>query len=282
MLRKLQVVAVLLCTFSYSTAETAAIGTASARGDIRVDNYLVKGNTTLFSGSLVETREASADVRLDKNTQITIAANSRATLYKDHLVLQRGKGEFASLTSFEFEANGLHVIPSKQKSRAVISLGAGNTVEVAAEDGSFLVSNDHGVPLAQVQSGTMLSFAVDAGENAMSVTDLPGTVSYENGHYYLASDEDVKYELTGKNLNSYVGAHVVLSGMLQASDVQGQSTISVGAVNANEQGNKTVQNNGDETSRRKKVVVAGVLIAAATFIALWTYEWNQTPAPASR
>jgi len=226
MFRKLQVLAVLLCTVSYSTAGTVSIGTASARGDIRVDNYLVKNNTTLFDGSVVETGQASADLRLDKDTQITMSANSLATLYRDHLVLQRGKSELAASTSFQFEVNGLRVVPSEPDSRGVVSLTAGNTVQVAALNGSFGVSNAHGVLLARVHSGSLVSFAKQAAENVEAVTDMPGMVSYENGHYYITSNEDVVYEITGKSLKRYVGTKVVISGVLRGDATKGEKNCS--------------------------------------------------------
>ncbi len=50
MFKKLQVAAVLLCLLSYAEAVTVSIGTASVRGDMRVDSYTVKGNATLFDG----------------------------------------------------------------------------------------------------------------------------------------------------------------------------------------------------------------------------------------
>jgi hypothetical protein len=275
MFRKLQVLAVLLCTVSYSTAGTVSIGTASARGDIRVDNYLVKNNTTLFDGSVVETGQASADLRLDKDTQITMSANSLATLYRDHLVLQRGKSELAASTSFQFEVNGLRVVPSEPDSRGVVSLTAGNTVQVAALNGSFGVSNAHGVLLARVHSGSLVSFAKQAAENVEAVTDMPGMVSYENGHYYITSNEDVVYEITGKSLKRYVGTKVVISGVLRGDATKGEKTVPVIDL-------KSIELNGGEMALGAIILIGGVAVAAAAGIAVWVYEANQSPTPASR
>ena len=68
MLKKLQAVFVIFSMLSYAQAGTVVIGTASARGDMRVDSYMVKGNATLFDGSVVETGQATADLRLNKGT----------------------------------------------------------------------------------------------------------------------------------------------------------------------------------------------------------------------
>src|ERR1035438_5823148 len=85
MFKNLQVIALLLCTLPYAAAGTVAIGTASARGDIRIDRYTVNGNATLFDGSVVETEQATADLRLDKGVQITMSTRSRGTLYRDQI-----------------------------------------------------------------------------------------------------------------------------------------------------------------------------------------------------
>ena len=59
MLKKIEYAAILLSILGYASAENVSIGTASARGDMRVDSYVVKGNATLFDGTVVETGQAT-------------------------------------------------------------------------------------------------------------------------------------------------------------------------------------------------------------------------------
>src|ERR1035438_227730 len=214
MFKKLQVAAILLCMLSYATAGAVSIGTASARGDMRVDSYLVKGNATLFDGSVVETGQATANLRLNKGTEITMSTASRGTLHSDRLVLQQGESELAASSSFQLEANGLRVTPNEPNSRGVVSLKAGNTVEVASLNGSFGVTTDHGVLLANVRPGRVVSFAMQAGANPANFSGV-GLVSFENGTYYLTTNENVKYVLTCKDSRKFVGDKVVVSGTLQ-------------------------------------------------------------------
>ena len=122
MFKKLQVAAILLCMLSYAAAGTFSIGTVSARGNMRVDSYTVKGNATLFDGSVVETGQASADLRLNKGTKITMSSSSRGTLYSDHLVLQQGEGELAASNSFQLQANGIRVTPNEPNSRGLVTI----------------------------------------------------------------------------------------------------------------------------------------------------------------
>src|ERR1039457_7128286 len=214
MLRKLQALAVLSCMLSYAAAGTVSIGTASARGDMRVDSYLVKGNATLFDGSVVETGQATANLRLKKGTEITMSTASRGTLHSDRLVLQQGESELAASSSFQLEANGFRVTPNEPNSRGVVSLKTGNTVEVASLNGSFGVTTNHGVLLANVRPGRVVSFAMQAGANPANFSGV-GLVSFENGTYYLTTNENVKYVLTCKDSRKFVGDKVVVSGTLQ-------------------------------------------------------------------
>jgi hypothetical protein len=278
MLRKLQAVIMLLCMVSYAAAGTVSIGTASARGDMRVDSYMVKGNATLFDGSVVETDQATANLRLNKGTEITMATSSRGTLYRDRLVLQQGKSELAASSSFQIEANGLRVTPSEPNSRGVVSMKPGKTVEVAALTGSFEVTNDRGIQLASIRPGRMLSFAMQAGGTPTSFQGV-GMVSYEDGHYYLTTDTDVKYELTCKDLHKYIGTKVVISGAVQAPATQtpgAKSVICVGSIAIN--GSPYVGGIGTKPS----LLIFGVAAVTGVGIAVGFNATNQSPAPASR
>jgi hypothetical protein len=278
MLKKLPVVAILLSMSSFAAAGTVSIGTASARGDMRVDSYVVKGNATLFDGSVVETGQATADLRLDKGTQITMATSSRGTLYRDRLVLQQGETELAASSSFQLEADGLHVTPNQPSSRGVVSLKAGNTVEVAALSGSFGVTDDHGVLLAHVPSGHVAFFAMQEGEGPTEYSGV-GTISYSSGHYYLTDSAGEKYELTCKDYKRYVGKQVTLTGTVQAAVTATQDATSVvcgKSVAAN------INGGGVGMSASSKFIVSGLAVYTAAGIGVVVDEANQTPTPASR
>jgi len=262
-----------MCMLSYAAAGTVSIGTASARGDMRVDSYMVKGNATLFDGSVVETGQATADLRLDKGAAITMSTNSRGTLYRDRLVLQRGESELAASSPFKLEANGLRVTPNEKNSRGVVSLRAGNTVEVASLNGSFGVMNDQGILLANVRPGSVVSFAMQAGASPTSFSGV-GLVSYEDGHYYLTDSANVKYEITGKDFKQYVGTKVVISGTVQAPAAEGApSVISVSSIGIN--GGTTGM------SMTTKLIIGGVVVGAAVGIGVGIAVSSSSKPPAS-
>jgi hypothetical protein len=274
MFRKLQVVAALFSMLPYATAGTVSIGTASARGDMSVDNYAVKGNATLFDGSVVETGQASADLRLDKGTEITMSTSSKGTLYRDRLVLQQGKSELTASGPFLVEANGLRVTSNEPNSHGVVSMSAGNTVQVAALNGSFGVTNDHGVLLASVHPGRVVSFSIQAGAPPMSFEGV-GMVSNENGHYYLTLDTGEKYEITGKDFKKYEGEKVVVSGTVQIAATQpggASSLVSVSSIGVN-----------GASSAPPWLTIGGVTIGAGVAVGFIVDQAvNQSSTPASR
>jgi len=271
MFKKLQVTAVLLCFLTYAEAGTVSIGTASARGDMRVDNYSVKGNATLFNGSVVETGQASADLRLNKGVEITMSADSRGTLYSDHIVLQQGQSELMSAGTFQLQANGLHVVPAAPHSRGVVSVKSGNTVEIAALDGTLGVVNDNGVMLANILPGHALSFAMQAGANTSEFSGV-GLVTFDNGTYYLTTDANVRYILTCKDSHTMVGDKVVVTGVLQGpAGGNGTTMLCV----------KTMSINGPTSMGGKtKWIIAGALVAAGAGAGIALS--NQSSSSASR
>ncbi len=276
MLQKLQVVSVLLCISSYAAAGTVSIGTASARGEMRVDSYVVKGNATLFEGTVVETGQATADLRLDKGTQITMSTSSRGTLYRDRLVLQQGESMLSSSTSFQLEANGLHVTPKMPNSLGVVSLKEGNTVEVAALNGSFGVTNDQGILLATIPAGHAALFAMQTGgENSLAYSSV-GTISYSNGNYFLTDSAAEKFEITCRDLKSYIGKEVKLSGIVQTGVTPAQGASSVVCAKS------VAINSGYGLTVTNKVLFGLTTGYVAAGAGLVIVEANQSSTPASR
>ena len=276
--KKLQVAAIIMCMLSYASAGTVSIGTVNARGEMRVDSNNVKGNATLFDGSVVETGQASADLLLNKGVNkgvdIKLSTSSRGTLYSNHLVLQQGESELVASSSFELHANGLRVTPNEANSRGVVSLKAGNTVEVASLNGSFGVTNDHGVLLANVRPGRVVSFAMQAKANTNFFSGV-GLVSSENGTYYLTTDENVKYVLTCKDVHKFVNDKVVISGTVEGAAGQVGGSLCVKSMNINGGG-------GLGMTTEAKWLIAGTIVGGAAVVGLAIDFSNQPANPASR
>ncbi len=215
MTSRLQAAVVMLCMSSYAVAGTPSIGSASAQGQMRVDGYSADGNATLFDGSVVETENAAAALRLGKDVRILMATGSRGALYRDRLVLERGKGEATLPAHFEIDADSLHVTSAQPGSRAVVTVKTANSIEVASLSGDLQVANAGGLLLARIAPGHSLSFAVGAGSYTTFVSR--GIVSEENGHFYLTGENGVKYQIVGKNMAKYVGEKVLVTGSVNST-----------------------------------------------------------------
>lgn len=272
-LKKLQVATTLLCMLSYAEAGTVSIGTASARGEMRVDHNSVKGNATLFDGSVVETGQATANLHLNKGAQITLSTGARSTLYSNRIILEQGSGEFDASRSFQLEANGIHVTPNQPHSRAVVELKPDKTVEVASLDGSFGITNSRGILLANILPGSPLTFAMQAGAGAEAESfSGTGLVSFENGTYYLTTDTHAKYVLTCKDPHRFVGNKVQVSGTLQGAG-QGSTMLCLKSIDINSAGGM---------SSRTKWIIAGVLVGAGLGAGLGLAAANSGSPAASR
>src|ERR1039457_5555477 len=73
------------------SAAAPSIGFVKSAGEFRVDGSAVRGNGNVFEGTLVETTAARSVIQL-ADTQITLAPDSRARIYRDHTVLEKGSG----------------------------------------------------------------------------------------------------------------------------------------------------------------------------------------------
>jgi hypothetical protein len=259
MSRMLQVVLVIPCIFSHAVAATVSIGTISARGDMRIDKYIVNGNATLFDGSLVETGQASAILRLDKGTEIVMAAASRGALNRDRFILQQGKSELTDATSFQIEANGLHVTPSLPNSRGVVAMKPENTLEVAALTGSFGVTSERGILLANIRTGQSVSFAMQADGDSSACMGT-GKISAEGGNYFITiTSTSVKYELTSVTLARLLGDLVGKVATIKGTIISG-ATPAGGAAAAIALQNLWAP--ASRTSAEETVLIGGRLIVS--------------------
>ena len=255
---KLKALLVVVCMLSYAEAGSVSIGTASVRGDMRVDNYTVKDSATLFDGSVVETGPASADLHLGEGTEIRMASSSRGTLHRDSLVLQQGASELSASNHFKLEAEGLSVVPSEPNSRGTVSLGPGNTVGGRGAERQLRRNEPERHSSGQRSPGSRNLICYAGGSNGDDFSAV-GMVSYEGGQYFLTTTEDVKYELTCKDFRKFVGTKaVVILGKVEAATTGGLPPMVCV---------KSIQINGATgLSAGARLIIAGVSVGAGAGI----------------
>jgi hypothetical protein len=287
MVAKLTAVAMIFCMMSPAGAGTPVIGTVSVRGDMRVDGYNVKGDATLFDGSVVETRQDSALLRLDKGVEIKLSTDSRGVLHRSGMVLQQGKSEWVPAGSFSLEANGLQVTSNEPNSRGVISVGGPKTVEVAALTGGFSVTNDHGALLARVRPGHSLSFDIQqAGASSLFIAS--GVISVEGSLYFLTvNGTSAKYEVIGKDFEKLIGKTVTINGKIELNSAPPSGAVGIIDVSSVKRGAAAEETGGGNSSEgtsgggAKKVIIFATIIGATLGTAIAIAETNNSPSVAS-
>jgi hypothetical protein len=134
------------------------IGTVTAEGALWVDSAGVSGHATLFEGSVVETQDTMASLRLARGVRVSLGAASRAQVFQDHLRLEKGQAQLERGSTLWIEARTLR-ITAPAGSRAVVSIVDSHAIEVGALSGEVQVRNALDAMVARVAS----SFGTPAG-----------------------------------------------------------------------------------------------------------------------
>jgi hypothetical protein len=188
------------------SAATPGIGVAMSQGNILVNDAKTAGNATLTDGSTLETWTAASQVRLNAGGQLNLSSSSRATVFADHIELQRGS---AKVSDYSVNASGLSVRADKTSS-ATVSMRDQGVVEIAALTGNVHVYNAAGVNVANLLPGRALDLKPqDAGASASS--SLTGC-AVKAGDNVLMTDEtsDVTVQLRGTAVKT--GRRIQISG----------------------------------------------------------------------
>ena len=195
----------VLGSFSLASAGAPIIGVAVSEGSILLNDARTAGNATVFSGNTLQTQTDMSQVRLNNGAQVQIAPESRAQLFSDRVMLEKGT---ARISDYSAVAHGLSVRADRYSSAAISTKDG--AVEVAALSGNVNIFNSSGVMIAKVLPGRTLDLRPqETGTAAPSM--LTGCV-VRNGDSYLLTDEvsDVTVQLRGSNLRA--GQRVQVTG----------------------------------------------------------------------
>jgi hypothetical protein len=164
----------------------------------------VWGNGTLFNGTTVETTEASGNLALTNGVRIQLGAQSKASVFENRAVLEKGAAQVSGNDVFLVEAPGLKIAGAGMR---VVFVGPG--VEVASLRGTTNVRGENGVLMAAIPAGGVLSFAFQ--QNATRT----GCLVYKMDHFLLQDDNTSEVlELSGSGLSANVGNHVDVTGSI--------------------------------------------------------------------
>ena len=263
---------IFLSSYAYAAGGTGSIGTVSARGDVRVDGYTVSSNGTVFDGSIIETSQFTATLRLNNGDEISLDRNSQGVMHRDRMELLRGRGQLkATAAPFLVEAEGLRIASYGTDATGIVSVSPVNTIDVAALSGEFRVMDGDGFSLGRVSSAGAMSFPVPkaaasqgSAQNGSSYsTTVVGIVSAKGGHYYIELADDSIYELVGGDPVKYVGDKVVAEGTLQTASASGTPQFIV---------KKMSINGGNNRDLKGPILVGSAIAGGAAAIAFTVYE----------
>jgi len=204
----------LVAAGSLLVAAPVSIGFVHSAGDFRVDGALIRGNSTIFEGDTLETAAARSVVQLS-GTQLTLAPESRARIYHDRTVMEKGTGMLRDAPSQVLEANSLKITPAARDSVVQVDVKSASRISVYAFAGSAQVRNSSGLLLASLHPGMALEFDRPPQAAASTAVKLTGTVTEQNGTYLLSdSTTNVVSQLQGSDLAKLVGKKVEVTGSI--------------------------------------------------------------------
>ena len=192
------------------SAEGRQIGTASADGSFWADSTGVSTHATVFDGSTIEADETPVKLQIPPDVRILLDVRSRAQVWGDRLVLEKGRAQLNAGKDYRIEARTMRVTLAAPRARALVAMGSAGAVEVAALGAAIRVTNADGVLVANVTAGRSVELKLGQAKGA---TVLTGCVTKAGGLYLLRDEvSGITVELRGAEVASQVGQRVEVTG----------------------------------------------------------------------
>lgn len=262
------------CLLLVAVAAPLSIGFVKSTGDFRVDGSTIRQNGTVFDGNLIETTASRSVVEL-ASAEITLSPESRAKVFRDHTVLEKGTGVVKESGNHLIEADTLRISPSAKDSVVQIDVTSPTNITVAARSGSADVRSASGVLVASVRPGLALAFGSQAG--AATAFDMTGVEEFKDGKYFLTdATTHVTVQLDGPELAKYVGKCVEVTGSIipgATPPAPASELVQVARIKAGSCGNSGAGPVGGAAARgglstAAKVAIIGGVAAGGTAVGL--------------
>lgn len=213
MLRRLQSAVSLItcsCLISMASAAPSNIGIVMTTGEVQVDGSSVRGNSALFSGSLVQSQDAISNLQFSDGTNAVMRPGASMTVYRERSVLQMGVATQHGVDKHPVFADGLRIAGVTPNADALVGVKDSSHIEVAAQQGETDVWTSSGNLVARVEPGKPLSFTMNAMGGPANGVKLQGIL---RPHYLLTDEQtNVTYQLQGSGLDKLVGTSVEATG----------------------------------------------------------------------
>ncbi len=258
MLVKLQsAISLLTCGCLVSLAASpSSIGFVVTSGQAQVDGSVVRGNSTLFQGSLVQAGSVASDLVLPGGSNLLLQPGSAVKVYREYAVLQNGTATQRG-QGYALFADGLRVSSLSPAGAVVVGVQDRSHLEVTAQGAAAEVRDRAGALVARLEPGKGLSFAIQASSQSVpsqngsqpaptSPASPQDSAAAQNagvlapqltihgilrkdhagtyGHFLLTDlATNVTYELQGSGLDDLVGGSVEATGSVAATTLAGAS-----------------------------------------------------------
>ena len=238
MLVKLQsAIALVTCSCLVCLAASpSSVGIVVTSGQAQVDGAVVRGNSTLFQGNVVQAGTATSDLILPGGSNLLLQPDSAVKVYRGYAILEHGAA--VQRGSNTLVADGLKVSSLSPQGAVFVAIQDGSHLSVVAQGGAAEARNLAGDLLARLEPGKALSFAIQAAPQNSTISPQappPPTTTGQSpapagaqvtihgilhkdhpgryGHYLLTDiPSKVTYELQGPGLDDLVGASVEVTG----------------------------------------------------------------------
>ena len=108
------------CDVQTLSIDTPSSGTPKTCEVEWLNGDTVISNGTLLDGAVVETARTASSVQLSNGTRLSLSPASRARVYGDRMILEKGETRIENVVGFHLEALGLVVRPGvRQNVRSV-------------------------------------------------------------------------------------------------------------------------------------------------------------------
>jgi hypothetical protein len=204
------------CMVSLASATSANIGLVMTTGEVQVDGSQVRGNSTIFSGSVIASGSGVSSVRFSDGTSAMMNPDATMTVYPERSVLQQGVAVQRGIDKHAVVADGLRISGATPNAVALVEVRDASHIAVASQQGVVDVSTISGVPVAHMEPGDSLGFAIaQAAANQTQDISLCGKLG--GNHQLKDSLTKVTYQLQGNGLEALVGKWVDVSGTINPS-----------------------------------------------------------------
>jgi hypothetical protein len=226
------------CLISMGSATPSTIGLVMTSGEVQIDGSSVRGNSAIFSGSLVSSSDVNSNLQFSDGTNAVMRPGATMKVYREHSVLQQGVTMQRGVDKHAVLADGLRISGATPNAVALIGVKDASHVEVAAQAGETDVWTSSGNLVARVEPGKTVSFALD--EAGTSGVPANGVRIYGilRPHYLLTDEQtNVTYRLQGSGLDEFMGASVVVTGTVLGGSAASNTPPVVAVVNVVKLGN---------------------------------------------